>query len=639
MILIGQEILGYTIKEEIGSGGFGTVYRCEKTNRSGVYVRALKHITLPTKKQYQDILNSMGGDYEKANEYFSSSLQDILGEIQILNHLTEIGVKNVVSYYENQIDEQMNPLKYDIYILMEYLTSFPEYLEQNSLTVRDVIRLGKDILTALEACHNNRIIHRDIKDDNIFVGHDGVFKLGDFGVSKKLQDRFGAESVRGTLNYIAPEVYQKRQKYDYTVDLYSLGIVLYKLLNGNRIPFLPLFPEPYNNLDEERAFNRRMNYELPDLPIYAKNDLGQVILKAMMRREHRYNSANEFFTALCEAEKSITNRELNQIVICGREDEKAGKVYQPASSGAGEETVGIFNGIIDAEFGEAESGSIDSSDAQSSIGQDFSGVSSILKEDFWDENQQDEKRKENSDEHIYKSNKDVSMREGRESKQEEFFSNVNNVQQTTNRKTSDWIFYLLPIGIVIVYVLIYMVYLPHAYDKTISIADWIVKNPKAVIEELQNSQNVFPSLYKIIFWKLLNYAFFAGFIVSLYVLGRKIQFAKPEQSVGAVLREREAYYMIMESYEAVKQIPALGIEVQRAIKTVYDRLKNETDFGYGNERVIQCENEIEHYLKMISSNIAKLNSQNTEDDARQEIVSACQMIMAKLKIRTELKKK
>ncbi len=68
--MIGKEILGYHVDEKIGSGGFGTVYKVSKTNAAGTYVRALKHITLPTKKQYVSVLNSMGGDYAKADDLF-----------------------------------------------------------------------------------------------------------------------------------------------------------------------------------------------------------------------------------------------------------------------------------------------------------------------------------------------------------------------------------------------------------------------------------------------------------------------------------------------------------------------------------------------------------------------------------------
>ena len=150
------------------------------------------------------------------------------------------------------------------------------------------------------SCHSQNIIHRDIKDDNIFIGADNTYKLGDFGVSKLLNDRSRAESMKGTPNYIAPEVYLGKEKYDNTVDLYSLGIVLYRLLNKLRFPFLPDYPDSYDSNDEEQAFEKRIKGEIPNLPINAKNELGQVILKAISNRKDRFNSADEFLKALEE---------------------------------------------------------------------------------------------------------------------------------------------------------------------------------------------------------------------------------------------------------------------------------------------------------------------------------------------------
>ena len=310
--MIGNTVLGYHVDEKIGAGGFGTVYKVSKTNASGTYVRALKHITLPTKKQYSSVLNSMGGDYSKADDYFASILKDIVSEISILSTLSESGTKNIVRYYENDIVETPSPKAYDIYILMEFLTPFTDYIENKSFTVHDVITLGKDILTALMACHEKKIIHRDIKDDNIFVSSDGVYKLGDFGVSKALKDKSRAESVKGTPNFIAPEVYLGKEKYDNTVDLYSLGIVLYKLLNKSRNPFMPKYPAPYSNQDEDAAFEARMTGKVPDLPIDAENELGQAVLKALMPRNDRYNTAAEFYAALQAAEKSLGAEALSQ---------------------------------------------------------------------------------------------------------------------------------------------------------------------------------------------------------------------------------------------------------------------------------------------------------------------------------------
>lgn len=312
--MIGKKILGYTVDEKIGSGGFGTVYKVSKTNASGTYIRALKHIEIPSRKQYADILNSMGGDYSKANDYFAGVLKEIINEVQIISTLSENETQNIVRYYENDIVVTDSPRKYNIYILMEYLTPFTEYMYQTELKVKDAIRLGKDILAALISCHEQKIIHRDIKDDNIFVSANGSYKLGDFGVSKKLKDGSKAESVKGTPNFIAPEVYLGKEEYDDTIDVYSLGIVLYKLLNRSRNPFLPAFPQTYNSDDEDRAFERRMKGEVPELPYDAQNALGEAILPAIRNRNQRYDSAKDFLAALEQAEGELSEAELNTVI-------------------------------------------------------------------------------------------------------------------------------------------------------------------------------------------------------------------------------------------------------------------------------------------------------------------------------------
>ena len=225
--LIGKTVLGgYTVTEFIGSGAFGTVYKAVKKNPSGEYLRALKHIVIPSDKQYESVFNSMGGDLSKVDDYFSEMLKSIVTEIQILNGLSEKGVQNIVRYYENDIITTESPKRYNIFILMEYLTPLSAYISKTEFTVKDTVRLGLDVLKALELCHDSGVIHRDIKDDNIFVTASGEFKIGDFGVSKVLKDSSKAESIKGTPNFLAPEVYLGKESYTKSVDLYSLGIVL-----------------------------------------------------------------------------------------------------------------------------------------------------------------------------------------------------------------------------------------------------------------------------------------------------------------------------------------------------------------------------------------------------------------------------
>lgn len=300
--LLGKEILGYRVTEVLGSGAFGTVYKVVKQNASGSYIRALKHITLPSEKQYESILNSMGGDHSKANSYFEGSFNEILHEINILNELSnDDGATHIVRYFENHIDIQDNPRSYNVYILMEYLTPLNEHIKANSFTVKDVVDLGLDVLEGLEACHRNKVIHRDIKDDNIFYSQRGGYKIGDFGVAKALKNSERAESVKGTPNYSAPEIILNQGSYNKSVDLYSLGIVLYRLLNYNRNPFLPHYPDVYTSQDEEAAYAKRLTGAIPEGPALGGEALAKVIIKAISPVEERYQEAKVFYEDLGKA--------------------------------------------------------------------------------------------------------------------------------------------------------------------------------------------------------------------------------------------------------------------------------------------------------------------------------------------------
>ena len=118
---------------------------------------------------------------------------------------------------------------WDILIQMELLTPLNQYIRDHVVTRQDVIRLGIDLCKALELCQKYNIIHRDVKPENIFISETGDFKLGDFGIARTVEKTTSGLSKKGTYTYMAPEVY-KGEAYGTTVDIYSLGIVLYRLL-------------------------------------------------------------------------------------------------------------------------------------------------------------------------------------------------------------------------------------------------------------------------------------------------------------------------------------------------------------------------------------------------------------------------
>lgn len=204
------------------------------------------------------------------------------------------------------------------------------------LPENEIIDLGIDICSALEICEKHKIIHRDIKVDNIFVSANGDYKLGDFGIAKQLEATQGEMSKKGTMMYMAPEVF-KGENYNNTVDIYSLGIVMYRLFNKNRAPFFPQYPNPIKFSDKETANAQRLNgAELHAIP--GLNDKLMAVLRkaCAFKAEDRYQSAAEFKIALKEIKKSgeIFNQSSNSGVkalqqeeITNAEDEKTQSAF------------------------------------------------------------------------------------------------------------------------------------------------------------------------------------------------------------------------------------------------------------------------------------------------------------------------
>ena len=623
--MIGKTILGYNVDEKIGSGAFGTVYKVSKSNVSGTYTRALKHITIPTKKQYIDVLNSMGGDPAKADDYFAEVLKRVTGEIQIISQLSETGCKNIVRYYENDIVETPPPKTYDIYILMEYLTPFDDFIFNNELKVSDVIKLGKDILTALVSCHSQNIIHRDIKDDNIFVGMDNTYKIGDFGVSKILNDRSRAESMKGTPNYIAPEVYLGKEKYDNTVDLYSLGIVLYRLLNKLRFPFLPDYPHSYDSNDEEQAFERRIKGEIPKLPINAENELGQVIIKAISDRKDRFNSADEFLKALEDAEHKLSENELDAVIntVVPSSDKYTSVVEEKKQTQA---TIGS-----DMDNSEMNSTTDDSlpNNLRNTFGDD--SIPEIPSENIFDKN---EAFAHNEADPFVIQNSDIPVPPKRKQVIEE------PEVIAVDKKSLSWLLYLAPVLIAIIYVVTYLIIIPNSYEKAVSLIEWLFTNPMEIAESLKDPYTLLTPIYKVYALKIFNWLLVAGFITSLYFIGRSIHFKKPETNPNAVLTGNMPYLRSIEILEEIKQISnTYSKQVLPLVKRLNECLKNESSFGIGNNNVINCENEIALMIDIIESNISALQNEKTAADASRNISACCKKIDTKLKLRIELKKK
>ena len=263
--------------EKIGEGSFGKVYKAKRTERGRSFYSAIKIISIPASKGELDSVRSEMNNEQSTREYFQNLVEDCIQEIYTMEHFC--GNSHVVSFEDFKVVEYLDEIGWDISIRMEYLTSFMDYCTGKELTEKEVIKLGCDLAMALIYCRKLNIIHRDVKPENIFVSRFGDFKLGDFGIAREQAHTMSNMSKKGTYSYMAPEIY-KGEKYDSSIDIYSLGIVLYKLMNQNRLPFLSLDKQLITYRDKETALARRMAGEKMPAPVNASAAFSHIILKA-----------------------------------------------------------------------------------------------------------------------------------------------------------------------------------------------------------------------------------------------------------------------------------------------------------------------------------------------------------------------
>ena len=209
MIKIGM-IIGdrYEILEKIGTGGMSDVYKakCHKLNRY-VAIKVLK-------QEFSENTNFVSK--------FRVEAQAAAG----LMH------PNIVNVYD--VGEE-DGIYYIVMELVEGIT-LKNYIEKKArLSVKEALSIAIQVSMGIEAAHNNHIIHRDIKPQNIMISKEGKVKIADFGIAKAATSNTITSNVMGSVHYTSPE--QARGGFsDERSDIYSLGCTMFEMLTG-RVPF------------------------------------------------------------------------------------------------------------------------------------------------------------------------------------------------------------------------------------------------------------------------------------------------------------------------------------------------------------------------------------------------------------------
>ncbi len=220
--------------KELGVGTYGSVFRIESKYGD---VCALKVIPIPTSDaDLYDALNGCGNDPVKARASFDYQL-NMVRDREIAEAKQCGDCPNIYKIYEDAVvEDPANAAQRYIMVRMELLNDLKTYLSRPGTSQKEVMKMMRDIASALVYMERKRILHRDIKTANIMVDGRGVYKLTDFGEARTMQMNGSHTSFRGTPYYMAPEV--QRGKYDNRADIYSLGIVTYYFLNGRKYPFV-----------------------------------------------------------------------------------------------------------------------------------------------------------------------------------------------------------------------------------------------------------------------------------------------------------------------------------------------------------------------------------------------------------------
>lgn len=327
----------WEIVKYLGGGAYGKVYEIERNN-SGIREKAaVKIVSRPKEESELEADYQNGYDRESIAVKYTEILQEYINEYKLMKELQ--GQSNIVSCDDFALEKNPNGIGGKIYIRMELLTPLQKVTKERLLSEKEVIKLGKDICKALILCESRNIIHRDIKPDNIMISKFGDYKLGDFGVSKVMSHTTGA-TMTGTEGYMAPEVLHI-EKYGKEVDIYSLGIVMYCLLNNRRMPFIGA-DEKVTLVNANQAAMRRYHGEKIPAPKNGSDELKKIVLKACeYKPKDRYLTAQEMYDAL---EKLGSGKSYTKNTVSGYQAEtSSGDEWMESDETAGE-TEGGFSG-------------------------------------------------------------------------------------------------------------------------------------------------------------------------------------------------------------------------------------------------------------------------------------------------------
>ncbi len=278
------------VEKETAANGSRSCYILRSTSGERFI---LKRLSVPASDSQIRALILSGAypDEAAVHEYYGSVVAAIRAELDAGKALASSGCfAGAVSY---QIEPKETGVGYDVYILYPLYIPLNEFLAKNAMTHLRAVNLGIDLCDAISACREAGYLFGNLKPENVFFMQSGKFLLGDLGLVSLQDLEYSCLPEEYIGPFSAPELSDITTAPNTTIDLYSLGMLLYRVYNGNHGPFED------ENTGEAMADKLRLTGKPLPTPIYADYELAGIILKACaFKQSERYQTPEELKQAL-----------------------------------------------------------------------------------------------------------------------------------------------------------------------------------------------------------------------------------------------------------------------------------------------------------------------------------------------------
>lgn len=274
------------IRQCVSHRGSTAVYLIQSTKTEQYYV--LKHISVPENQKQVDalIFSGAAADKEDAQHYYEKVVSDYQQELEQMQTLSSS--PNLRCFRSYEIKPKEEGVGFDLYLLTEDRRTLDTVLKEGGFTHAGAVNLALDLCSALVELRGAGLIHRDVKPSNICLGSHGHYMLGDLGLAKIDELKYSSIPETMLSSFSAPELFDLMADINPTVDLYAVGLILYRIYNGNHAPL-----EDEKTTAKAADKLRVTGAELPP-PMYADYEMASILQKACaFKPEDRYQSPEE----------------------------------------------------------------------------------------------------------------------------------------------------------------------------------------------------------------------------------------------------------------------------------------------------------------------------------------------------------